>query len=99
MTPIEAIGLYIGLGILILVCYYFLAKWQERMDNEKNEYEMKYKFIQYHIDSDVKTAENYSNIERMLTCLGKLPYRNKEKTIKLSENFWDKWTDERLKRL
>jgi len=99
MTTLIFIGLCILLAIVMIVGYYFATKLQDIVIKRCKEYEQKYKIIKFRIDYDPQTAENYSSIDRMLTCLGKLPYKNKEKTIVLKQHFWITWSHQRSCRL
>lgn len=99
MTPLQFIGLFTLLAIVLLFSYWYCANWQERCEREFDEYDTRYKIIQYHIRHDLQTPENYSSIERMIESLNKLPYRSKEKTRVLWNELWINWTPERLRRV
>jgi hypothetical protein len=99
MTPLLFFGLFILFSVVMIACYYCTAKFHERIIKRYNEYERKYKIIEFRINYDPQTPDNYSSIERMLACLGKLPYKNREKTYFLIEHFWTVWRDERSYRV
>jgi hypothetical protein len=94
MTPLLFFGLFILLAIVMLLGYYITAKIQEKTIKQYKDYERKYKLIEFRIRYDPQTAENYTAIERTLNYLGKLPYKNKEKTQTLTTTFWREWSKE-----
>jgi hypothetical protein len=98
MNLLAIILLVLSSGLL-MIAYYFADKWQFRVNQEQKEYDYKYDLISCHIESMPVTPENYDAIYRMLTCLGKLPYKNKEKTEVLTNRFWIRFQSERLARL
>lgn len=91
---------------LIALCLLFFIVWfclgynyACRMLDHRDDYEFKYRQIQRLIDSHTVTPEHYDIIEKELMELGQMKHRNKEKTIVLSNQFWTKFSMERLNRL
>jgi hypothetical protein len=96
MTTLLLIGICIVFVGVLSFSFAYATNYHVRRKAQEEEYERKYKWIQCRIFKDKRTISNYKSIERALICLGHLPYRNKEKTIKLSENLWLDWSEQRI---
>jgi hypothetical protein len=106
MTPLKVTLALIVSGFLFVVIYYFIDKWTDRRRAREYEYNYRYSLIQYRIDFDNHTSGNYESLMRAITCLSELPYKNKEKTSVLFNDFMIKWkaektikTNEELRRI
>jgi len=87
--------------LLVLLCigYWYVDKWHARILCQAKEYERKYNTIANCIDCMPVNSQNYDTILRMLASLGQLKYKNKEKTVVLTNKFWIRFQSERIIRL
>ena len=94
----ATILLVVILMILWIIIWSVSALLKSRKDEIK-AYESRYLRIQYFLDNCSVTSENYDICMGMLTRLGDMRYKNKEKTIVLSNHFFIKFKEERMKRI
>jgi hypothetical protein len=99
MKPLMLIAILITSGVFLLTVYWIYAEMKAEKIYKKNEYELTYKTIQHFVNFSSASAENYDTGMNMLEHLGQLPYKNKEKTIVLTNQFFIKFQCERIKRL
>ena len=98
MNTLTTIYLVILFFMIITVACYFI--WEEGKRNAKNaaDYDKFYSQIYVIIETHEVCEMNYKWIMRLLTRLGKMKYRNKEKTSVLTMRFFRKYQDIAKKR-
>ncbi|HUX57119.1 MAG TPA: hypothetical protein VMV77_09100 [Bacteroidales bacterium] len=93
--------LFTALLWFIGAAIYFIYQWRKDCKRIKrgNErfYKLKYDYIQDEITKRAVTPENYQYLWNQLEQLANLQYKNKEKTVVLSNRFWVKFYCERVK--
>ena len=99
MTTLLLIGICIVFVGVLSFAWAYATNYHVRRKAQEDEYERKYNWIQCHIETLPVTPQNYDSIMRMLICLGKLPHKNKEKTVVLTNKFFIRFQDERLERI
>ena len=105
MKPIEPgtiLTCIIGFIFILGAVAYFLwviFEWGKKQMALEDEYNALHKEINSLLDDPAVTSKSYDYIEAKITKLGQLKWKNREQTIQISQKFWLKFTQERLKRI
>lgn len=96
---LEGIFWFSILLMAIGIIFWLVLEWGKKQLALENEYEKKYEMINRIIDSYEVCELNYDGIMLLLENLGQLKWKNHEKTVVLSNKFWLKYSDIRMKRI
>lgn len=94
-------GLFWFMILIIILCIvaYYIVYYGNRQLKRELEYEEFYKKIACNIETWPVGSIYYNLIIRQLEKLGQMKFKNKEKTIVLTNRFWEKFAVERMKRI
>jgi len=89
---------------MVIFIFLFFGAWLVWKAGQRNiiieqEYNRKYEKIEKIIETYKVEERNYNWIQTLLEHLGQMEYKDGERTSVLSNKFWLKYTDIRLKRL
>ena len=93
--------IYLVILFFMTICVILWLIWENGKINAKNaaDYDKFYSQIYVIIETHEVCEMNYKYIMRLLTRLGKMKYRNKEKTSVLTMRFFRKYQDIAKKRV
>lgn len=96
MTTFIQLALYI---LVIVLVAWLIKEYGKRQAEEARKYDFLYSQIQGYIDGMDICPANYEFIQTRIDQLGKLKYKNKEKTAVLTDAFYRKFGGEYAKRV
>jgi hypothetical protein len=88
---LSTVCITVSLMCIISIPFYFLWLWGKKSAQRENEYEQLYKYISDYIDYREISEWNFDFISNELIKLGKLKYKNREKTAVLTVKFFRKY--------
>lgn len=92
IISILIIALVVAMGMFIITWYY--QEWARKQYLSERAYNKQYVTIQVYIRDWPVKVESYNAIFAELKRLGNMRYKNKEKTMVLTESFLRKYTEE-----
>jgi len=83
------------IGMVVFIAIWFYLEWTCRKIISELKYLEQYEAIQYYIDHWPVTNESYNAIFAELKRLGRMKYKNREKTETLTTQFFRKFAEVR----